>query len=410
MNSGKQLSIKRNMFWNSAGSLVNLGCQWVITVLVVRLASNYEAAGIYSLAMSIFNMFSQLAQYRMYTVQISDVHHDNSVGEYFTFRIITVSLSFSILCIYVFSTCRLDAIPSILIYAVYKSASLVIDVLHANDQVAHRMDYIGKSLILQGLCVLGSFVLVFGLFKSLEGALICMTASTVLVGVLYDAPRSNGLSVIKIGISRHKASCLFRGCLPIVLGGVAASAAPNIPRQYLSFIMGDSALGVYASVAAPVAIIQMGATYIYNPLLSYLAENYFKKDKRSFFTIVLKIISGIVALGLFCSIGLYFAGEQILVFIFGSSIAEYVYLLQPLLFCAFLTGLTWFVNDLLISLRNYRAVFLGSMLCFAGSILAMMPCQAYFDLNGATVTCIISSAFCLAYQSVTLFRQARKWF
>ena len=398
------------MLWNTAGSLVNLGCQWVITVLVVRFASDYESAGVYSLAMSIFNMFSQLAQYRMYTVQISDIRHDNSVGEYFTFRLITVSLSFITLCVYTFTTCRLDAVPAILIYAIYKSSGLVIDVLHASDQVAHRMDYIGKSLTLQGLCVLGSFVLVFGIFESLECALICMAASTILIGVLYDAPRANELSVIKIGISHDKAIYLFKACLPIVLGGVAASAAPSIPRQYLSLTMGDSALGIYASVAAPVAIIQMGATYIYNPLLSYLAENYLKKDRYSFFTMIFKIISGIAGVGILCSIGLLFTGEQLLVFIFGDSIAEYVYLLQPLLFCAFITGITWFVNDLLVSLKNYGAVFLGSVLCFAGSILAMAPCQALFELNGATVTCIISAVLCLAYQSIALFQQAHRWF
>ncbi len=91
------------MIWNSVGSLTNLGCQWVITVLVARLASSYEAAGVYSLAMSIFNMFSQLAQYRMYTVQIADVRKENSVGEYFTFRLITVTASLLALSLYSFN-------------------------------------------------------------------------------------------------------------------------------------------------------------------------------------------------------------------------------------------------------------------------------------------------------------------
>ena len=45
--SGEQepLSMKRNMLWNSAGSFTNLLAQWLITVLVVRIASGYDAAG-----------------------------------------------------------------------------------------------------------------------------------------------------------------------------------------------------------------------------------------------------------------------------------------------------------------------------------------------------------------------------
>ena len=147
----KTLSIKLNMFWNTVGSLTNLGCQWLITILVVRLSDGYSAAGIYSLAMSIFNMFSQLAQYRMYTVQIADVERKNSAGEYLTFRFFTTFIAFAMLAVYSIATCRIGTVPAILLYALYKTAGLVIDVMHANDQVGHRMDYIGKSLIMQGI-------------------------------------------------------------------------------------------------------------------------------------------------------------------------------------------------------------------------------------------------------------------
>lgn len=110
----KTLSIKHNMFWNTVGSLTNLGCQWLITILVVRLSDGYSAAGIYSLAMSIFNMFSQLAQYRMYTVQIADVEKKNSAGEYLTFRFITTFMAFVMLTVYSIVTCRIDTVPAVL--------------------------------------------------------------------------------------------------------------------------------------------------------------------------------------------------------------------------------------------------------------------------------------------------------
>ena len=200
----KTLSIKHNMFWNTVGSLTNLGCQWLITILVVRLSDGYSAAGIYSLAMSIFNMFSQLAQYRMYTVQIADVERKNSAGEYLTFRFFTTFMAFAMLAVYSIATCRIDTVPAVLLYALYKTAGLVIDVMHANDQVGHRMDYIGKSLIMQGIGSLLSFIVVFGLLNSLEGALLLMTVVTIGIGVIYDYPRSNRISAIKLGITQAK--------------------------------------------------------------------------------------------------------------------------------------------------------------------------------------------------------------
>ena len=64
-NRAEGLSLKQNMLWNSFGSLTYLGCQWLITILVVRLADGYDDAGTLSLAMSVYNMFSSLAIYRM---------------------------------------------------------------------------------------------------------------------------------------------------------------------------------------------------------------------------------------------------------------------------------------------------------------------------------------------------------
>lgn len=406
----KALTIRQNMLWNTIGSLTNLGCQWLITILVVRFSDGYSAAGIYSLAMSIFNMFSQIAQYRMYTVQIADVEKKNSVGEYLTFRLITTCMAFAIMAAYSIVTCRIDAVPAVLLYAAYKSSGLIIDVMHANDQVGHRMDYIGKSLIMQGVGSLGAFTFVFGLFKSLEGALLLMTITTICIGIVYDYPRSNSISKIELGLDREKTRSFLFGCLPIVLGGIAAAAAPSIPRQYLSFKLGDSALGIYASVAAPVAIIQMGATYIYNPLLGYLVERYNSRKDKAFFSLIRKILSAIVLVGLACAVILFFFGKLLLSLFYGDGIAEHSDLLQPMLAGAFLTGIAWFINDLLVSLGNYRGVFVGSALSLICAVIAMVPVQMAFGLNGPTVTLLLSNIFCLIYQSFVLNKQARRWF
>lgn len=44
------------------------------------------------------------------------------------------------------------------------------------------------------------------------------------------------------------------------------------------------------------------------------------------------------------------------------------------------------------------------------AILAMVPCQFLFGLNGATVTNLVSNGICLIYQSISLWRQEKKWF
>lgn len=408
--NSQPLSIRRNMLWNSAGSLVNLGCQWLITILIVRLSDGYDAAGVYSLAMSVYGVFSQLAQYRTYTYQVSDVSGENTTGEYLAFRGITCAVAMVATMGYAAITCRPEALLAIFLYALYKMASLAIDVLHAGDQQAHRMDYIGISLALQGVSSIALFVLVFATTHSLELTLLAMTAGIVVIGVAYDLPRSRALTEVAPRISAKKVRYLLVRCAPVVVAGIACSAAPSVPRQYLSAVMGDAALGIYASVAAPVALIQMGASYIYNPLLGYFSERFAARDARGFTRLLATAFLGIVAVGAVCAAGLALLGAPLLSLVYGESIVEHLYLLQPLVLCAVVTGLMWFVNDLLIALRGFRATLIGSLIALAVSLAVMVPAVGTLGMNGVTAANVLSCLASAAFMLVSLFWLVRAQF
>ena len=174
--------------------------------------------------------------------------------------------------VYAALTCPGSALLAIALYAIFKIVGLLIDVLHGLDQVNKRMDYIGKSLVIQGVLTLAAFCSVFAVTASLEFALASMAIVTVLVGVLYDFPRSSRFEALKIKISRKKTLHLLKYCLPIVVAAVACAAAPSIPRQFLSFSQGEAALGIYASVAAPVASFRWGRA-IYTILCSAFSRS-----------------------------------------------------------------------------------------------------------------------------------------
>ena len=88
------------MAWNSAGSFFNLLCQWLITVLVLRLSVGYDAAGVYSYVMSVYLIFAPVVDYRLYVYQISDLHGEHTLGEYLGLRLITGGLGIVLLMAY----------------------------------------------------------------------------------------------------------------------------------------------------------------------------------------------------------------------------------------------------------------------------------------------------------------------
>lgn len=390
--SGEQepLSMKRNMLWNSAGSFTNLLAQWLITVLVVRIASGYDAAGLYSLAVSVYGIFAPVAQYRMYTYQISDTHHENTVGEYFTLRVITNGIALVACFGYALLTCPLSAVPAIMLYGLFKSAALLIDVFHACDQRHYRMDYIGISLAMQGVSSLAIFALAFSLTQNLEITLALMSFALLVIGLVYDMPRSNGFEKLRLGITWRKTRYLLLKCLPIVIGALAMAAAVSAPRQYLFDAMGEATLGVYASVAAPVAIIQTGASYIYYPLIGYFADYYDRGEKRKLIGLLLRVTGGIALVGVACAVLLELFGAPILEMFFANNIGQYAYLLVPMIVSAMITAYVWFLNDLLIAVRDFRGNLIGSIVPLVVALACMVPFVQWWGMNGVSFTAIAS--------------------
>ena len=152
----KKLSVGQNALLNSIGSLFYLGCQWLITVLVIRIGS-VEDGGDLSLAMSITNIFYTLAAFGMREFQVSDYHNKHSTSDYITTRIMTCLCSI-LLCSAVILPNRHYSgaqMACILIYMLFRACEALIDTFQAIEQKADRMDYTCISFVVRGILLLG---------------------------------------------------------------------------------------------------------------------------------------------------------------------------------------------------------------------------------------------------------------
>ncbi|MCR2034181.1 lipopolysaccharide biosynthesis protein [Adlercreutzia mucosicola] len=385
------LSARANMLWNSAGSIVYLACQWMVTILVVRLSSSYDAAGLLSLAMSVVGTFATFANYKMGTYQVSDIKRENSTTEYLGFRLITLGMAFVGCMAYALITCPLGSLLPIVLYFIFKAVGLVIDILHGLDQLNRRMDFIGKSFILQGFSTLAAFVLVFWLTQSLNWAIVSMTVAVLGVLVLFDVPHSRAFEQYGVRITIKKAVYLLKRSFSAVLAGAAGSALFAVPKQYLLARMGDAALGIYSSVAAPALIVQMGATYLYVPLLDVFPRYYLEGNKGAFLKLLARTVAAILLVGALCY-GLFgLIGEWALLLLFGESIAPYAYLLQPVIIASIATAFLWFFGDLLITVRCFKGNFWGNIVAFAAIIPLSVFCVDQWGMNGVSFAGAIAS-------------------
>lgn len=383
--------MRENMLWNSAGSITYLACQWLVTVLIVRLSDGYNAAGLLSLASSVTGTFGTFANYKMGVYQISDIKHENTTSEYLGFRLITLGGSFIACIIYSLITCPLSSILTITLYFIFKAVGLVIDIMHGLDQVNRRMDFIGKSFILQGVSTLAAFTVVFGLTQSLDLAIMAMTAAAFGVLFLFDLPHSRTFESYGVHITAKKTFYLLKRSFSAVLASLACSAIYTAPKQLLLVMVSDAALGIYSSAAAPALVVQMGATYLYAPLLDVFARHHYERNKQEVLRLLKRTALGVIAIGIVCYIGAGLLGEWALCLLFGESIRPYAYLLQPVVVTSVATAFLWFFGDLLVALRSFRGYFLGNAIALASVVPLGVFCIQQWGMNGVSFAATAAS-------------------
>ncbi|QRV02242.1 polysaccharide biosynthesis protein [Arcanobacterium phocisimile] len=407
MSTKKQLTLKSNMLWNSVGSMIRLICNYAITIAAVRLSTGFDVAGSLAISMSISNLILPFADYRLRTLQITDVKNERSSHRYVGLRVLTSLFAFIAGTLYAIITSSFASLIPVLLYLIYSLTVNFIEVFHAIDWRNYRMDISGISYILQGVANLASFSVTLWTTNSLIWAIIAMIVSEILVGAFYDAPQAAKFEGITPVIDILPSLKLLFTLTPLVISQVLSTAVLTIPRQQLEISLGTDALGIYASVASPVLIVQMGATYVYSPLLRELAQR-LNSDKRSALKLIKKTTGFMILITGILSLLLLMFGDRLLAILFGDDISQHTYILQPAILFTLITAFVWFMNDLLITVRNYKGAFIGNAVAAVLTVTLSQWFISMFGINGPSWVGTVAYSGALLVMVVVFAHSYRK--
>lgn len=397
------LSVAQNTFFNAIGCLCYLGCQWVTTVMVVRLSSSYGNSGLYAFAMATGIIFASIALYKVRTFQVSDISNQFSNSSYIAFRLITILIGWIVCAVYIpIATNRqMSLITVSFLYLVFKTDESFSDVLYGIYQKNGRMDYIGISQSIRGFLSLGTFSAGLALTDSLSTAIVSMTVSCMLVTIVYDLPHARRFGSIKPIFDNSSLLSLAKICFFAMVASLLANSIVSSVRQYYGIANGSEALGHYASVATPAVLIQVAATYLYSPLIGKLAAD-LKKDRVLFLKSFIKTMGMLVLVMGICVLALSLLGSNLLTIAFGSSIQPYTYLFPYVLIATAAVGLLLYCNDVLIIQRRMKQTLFCNGIAFACAVASAIPFIVLFDMNGINYSiilgcsiAILSSLFCI---------------
>lgn len=401
-----EFNIKKNIALNTVASSIYLFCNWVITVLVVTLSSNYEASGSLAVSMAVGNIFATIMLFRVRIIQVSDVENKCSSGDYITHRGATFLFATVFCVVYSFFTVdRADYLP-VFAFLCFKAIESFVDVYHGIDQKFDRFDLIGISQIARGLLLVLSFSLGMILFQNLSTAFFLMAITTGLFVVFFDVRKTSKLDSIQLRLNKSSMHYLFTCSIFGFLGSLFATMIVSLPRQIFALQFGNEALGIYAALATPTVLVQAFVSYIYAPLIGPLSHDWHNKRFSAIQRRIVQMVALVICI-IFClAVLFYFFGVELFNFIFQKDVQSYMFLIYPLLISTGAAVVVSFISDLLVIAKNYVGVLCSNGIGLLVDIVATPSLISLFGANGISFSII--AGFFSAIIVASLF-YVRSW-
>lgn len=395
----KQENMKKNVLWNTIGSVFYCMCQWLITVLVVHLGS-FEASGQLSLAMTTSSSFSAISLFNMRQFQVSDVNEEYSSKEYFGSRILTCITAQAACMLYAAVTSNsMSGYWCIVLFMLVRLAEAFVDVFHGINQKFDRYDIIGKSYIARGILTIVAFTTGLIFTKSLVVALTVVAVLNLLVAFTYDFSSTGKLENIRPIISRRVLR-LLATCIPLVIFSFLLSLENLIPKNLLETVHGVEELGIYASIASPTLVVQVMASVAFAPFLPQFIKLYVDGEIKAFRAMFHKILLALLLLALVIIAGAALCGRLGLTVLFGKNILEYYYLFMPIVLCTILTAVIWILSSIVTAMRKIKSLLIGIIIDFGLCLCIARPLVERYDKNGVSIVQIISYSIFVIYMIV----------
>lgn len=381
--------MSKNILWNTIGSVFYSACQWVITIIVVHVAS-YEMAGYLSLAMTTSSSFSAISLFSMRNFQVSDVRGEYTSSQYVSSRIWTCIVAF-VLCVVVSGIGNSQyQILCIMAFMLIRVSEALVDVMHGIDQKQERYDYIGISYLIRGAITVVVFTAGLALTNNMVLTLFLIAAMTLLVAILFDFQKAKTLETFRVDCKDKQILRLIAQCIPLVVFTFLLSMENLIPKDILQYYFDTETLGIYSSIASPTLVVQVCASVIFNPFIPRLSNEYYADNISMFKKHLHQIYGMLVLMCVIVCVGAGVLGRWGLSLLFGTDILEYYNLFMPIVICTLCTGIVWILSAVVILMRKVKELLWGIIISFVICIALSLPWIRTMGANAVSLVQIVS--------------------
>lgn len=408
MENRKTKSVQQNMIYNTVGSLVYYFCQWVMTVLIVRM-SGFEDAGILSLAMSVTAAPAIVGLFNIRSYQVSDLKGQYSDSVYIRSRVYTNLLSFVVCLFVVFvNGYPLEKAAVILMFMCFKMAEGAADVYYGIDQKKERLDYAGISLTIRGFGSLALFCGIFMLTKNLFFCVLGMSFFSFAVVFVYDRRIVSRLTEEREPAAFSQIKSLLITCLPLAVVAFLNNLSLTIPKIYLEKYYGEEIFGIYSSVSSPTIVVQLAATTLFAPLVPVLTKQFNENHKKEFRKILAQFF-GLILAGTVLGVVLSkLLADWVLKILYGEEIGPYTNLFIPVFFIAVLIAVNASLFSVCTLIREIKSQYVVGIAGIVSAFLLSVTVVKELSLEGTILAFVGTLVIQIVIQIFLIVRKVRK--
>ena len=320
--------------WNTVGGLL-MAFQSVIMLMVLTRVCDIATAGVFTLAYANANLFLNLGKYGVRNYQVSDVRARFSFSAYLraravsTFAMLVVGGAYTLWCA-VSVGWSTEKTATVAVMLLFKAVDALEDVFHGNYQQHDRLDVASKVITAR----LGTLIVVFaGLIIAMRSLLMPLAITTAFTALFFvgetlwarrfGLPVADGSTGEGLRAVWRETATLLRECFPVFLAAFLLFYIGNAPKYAIDAAMDDAAQAYFGYIAMPVFVVGLLASFVYNPIIASLAEDWETRRAGRFARRLGVQALIIVGITLVCILGALICGIPVLGTLYNADLSPY---------------------------------------------------------------------------------------
>ena len=362
-------STKAAFIWNILGSIAVAASSLLLLMFAGR-AQGESAAGVFSIALAISQLFSTIGLFEMRNFQSSDLKEKYLFSDYFTFRIFACLVMMILSTVYIifkgYAGIEFKVLFSMCVYKMFDS---FVDVCYGMLQQKNKLEIAGKSLFFRTTICTILFIFFVYHFDDLLMPMTILNIVTLIWIITYDFYYTRKYEKKWISFNYENMKSLFIECLPLCICSFLSIYLINSPKYAIQSFASKELQGIFGYVFMPTSVINLFSIFILRPIIGDLSIAWTTGNKDRFIQFIRVIVLWIIVLTIGALVGGYFLGIPVLSILYSTNLTNYRTGLMIILvgggFSALTTAFYYVLTVMRMQNRvlfTYGAVYLLSLL------------------------------------------------